>query len=360
MRRSHRNEIALGLFIVAAVAILAYLSLRIRGISVKEGVEVRVVLGDAAGLVQNADVMVAGVKVGSVKELGVEHDHAIITALLDKKFQLRNDLRATVRSKSLLGEKYMALIPASTTAPILKDGDVVTAAETPIEIDQLVNIMGPILKEVDPKDVRVIVKTLSSALEGKSESIGKIITNAEAISGDLKSMVAENRPRIEQMTAKMDKLINEASETISTNRPAVERIVTNMEKTTALFSQNAPKMAEDISTMSANLRAVSESLAEDYPKYSGRVDQISADLLRITGAFSEKSPSMAEDAAKTLENLSTASGKLPQAIDNFNELAPELKNVLKRADSVLEKADKITEKDIWRILREIGVKVRFF
>ncbi len=360
MRGTHRNEIALGLFIIAAVAILGYLSLKVGGISMKEGVHVSVVMDDASGLVQDADVMVAGVRVGAVRELGVEHDHAILTVVLDKKFELRKDVKAAVRSKSLLGEKYLALIPRSTSSPLLENGDVITEAVTPIEIDQLVSLMGPILKEIKPEDVRVIVSTLSHALKGKSESIGNIITNMETFSGDLKSMVADNRPRIDRMTENMDRFISEASEAFARNRPAVERIVANVEKTTTLFNEKAPRMAEDISTLSANLRTVSEEFMEDYPKYSGRLDKFTMDLLRITEPFSRKSPQIAEDAVTTLNNISIATEKLPQALDNFNELAPELKKVLKHTDSILEKANSITNEDIRRILRDVGVKVHFF
>ena len=360
MRRTYKNEIALGLFIIAAAAILGYLSLKIGGISIKEGVKVHVVLDDASGLVQEADVMIAGVKVGSLKKLGVEHDHAILTIVLDKKFDVRSDVSATVRSKSLLGEKYLALLPVSTTAPLLKDGDVITEAVSSVEIDQLVSIMGPIFKEIDPRDVRIIVKTLASSLEGKSEAIGNIITNLESVTGDAKILVSENKPRIDRMVNNMDRIINEASQAFSDNRPSVERTIANVEEATTIFRQHAPKMAEDISTISTNLRTVSESLVQDYPKYSSRFDKFSMDLMRISNAFSQKSPQIAEDAATTLNNLSVASEKLPEALDNFNELAPELKSVLIRADSVLEKADSITVEDIWDILREIGIKVHFF
>jgi phospholipid/cholesterol/gamma-HCH transport system substrate-binding protein len=360
MNRSYRNEIALGLLILAAAAILGYLSLKIGGISVKEGVEVTVVLDDASGLVQDADVMVAGVKVGRLKKLGVEHDRAVLTVVLDKEAKLRKDVKATVRAKSLLGEKFLALIPVSTTAPALEDGDVITETTSSLEIDQLVSIMGPILKAIDPHDVQVIVKTLSSSLEGKSESIGNIIANMETFTGDLKSLISDNRPRIEQMVDEMEGLVNEASTALSTNRPAIERTIANVEEATAELKKKTPQLADDISTITANLRTVSENLMADYPKYAGRLDQISLDIMRVTDAFSREFPQMAEKTASTLENISLATDKLPQALDNFNEMAPELKSVLIRADSVLEKADNITSEDIWQILREVGVKVNFF
>lgn len=359
MRKTHKNEIAMGLFIIAAAAILGYLSLKIGGISIKEGVQVQVILDNAAGLVKDADVAVSGVKVGRVKDLRLEQNRAVLSIVLEKEAGLRKDVKASIRAKSLLGEKYLALLPGSMTAPFLVKGDEITEAEIPLEIDQLISSMGPFLKEIDPEDIGIIVKTLSSALKGKSETIQNIITNVEKATEGLRDMVSENRPRIEQMIENMDTVIQETASTITSNRPALERSIANVESAAAFINRKAPELAEDFSIISANLRTVSESLLEDYPKYSGRIDQASRDITRITNAFSEKSPQMAEDTASAINNISAAAGKLPLALDNFNQLAPDLKKVLQRADSVLEKTNNITYDDIWKMMREVGVKINF-
>lgn len=113
-RKPFMDEVKLGVFVLIVLAMLAYLSLKIGGVGVGESIHASVSFADAAGLVKDAAVNIAGVHVGTVRRLIVEGRRARITMTLLPEAKVREDAVATIRAKSLLGEKYLEIIPSPT------------------------------------------------------------------------------------------------------------------------------------------------------------------------------------------------------------------------------------------------------
>lgn len=177
MNNRYRYEITVGLFVIAAALILGYISLKISRIRVRDGMEVGVVLSHACGLVKDAPVTVAGVEVGYVKGLRLDSGKALIVARIASSAGLRSDLKATVRSKSLLGEPYLELIPAGRTAPLLKDGDTIVNTSTPVQIDQVFAWLGAVSERVDPAEAGRFLKALSE----DPAAARRIVKNADEL-----------------------------------------------------------------------------------------------------------------------------------------------------------------------------------
>ena len=92
MAKSRRHEIGVGLLLIAAVALLAWMSLKVGGVqNLGDSIVVQAELEDAAGLSEGAEVKVAGVPVGLVESLVVEHDKAILSMRIQTAAQLRED-----------------------------------------------------------------------------------------------------------------------------------------------------------------------------------------------------------------------------------------------------------------------------
>ncbi len=80
MSRSRRNELGVGLLLLSALALLAWMSLNVGAFQgLGETIVIEAELEDAAGLSEGAEVKVAGVAVGVVESLVVKHDKAHIT-----------------------------------------------------------------------------------------------------------------------------------------------------------------------------------------------------------------------------------------------------------------------------------------
>src|SRR5947209_2081677 len=102
--------------IVGLVVLLAIISFRI----VNGLTEYRLVvpLDSADGLYPGSDVLIAGAKAGSVQDITLDRNQTLVTIALDDVYApVHSDAGVTVRPKSLLGEKYVALDPGSSGLP---------------------------------------------------------------------------------------------------------------------------------------------------------------------------------------------------------------------------------------------------
>jgi phospholipid/cholesterol/gamma-HCH transport system substrate-binding protein len=201
MARTRQHELGVGILMLAAFGVLAFLSLKVGALG-NFGDELRasVELADAAGLTEGAEVKVAGVAVGSVISLRVEHDKAVAELKVRRDVNLRQDVRVQVRARSVLGEKFVELRPQSADAPLLEDGARLTDVVPATEIDQLVNAMGPLVQSLDPEAVDALLRSLNATMKEDPERISRMVRdtetalhNAALASAELPALTAEAR-----------------------------------------------------------------------------------------------------------------------------------------------------------------------
>jgi phospholipid/cholesterol/gamma-HCH transport system substrate-binding protein len=113
-----------------------------------EGYRFKAEFPEAALLVKEADVRMAGVNVGKVKqkELGPGGRTTLVTMELDHRFApIGRDARAILRQKSLLGETYVDITPGSPGAKKLPDGGTLARAnvDDTVELDEVFRVFDP-------------------------------------------------------------------------------------------------------------------------------------------------------------------------------------------------------------------------
>ena len=93
----------------------------------------------ADGINIGSNVSVSGVNIGKViaKELDLSNYSAVISMQIDQKVKLPTDTSAEVTSISLLGDKYLTLIPGAET-DILKDGDTIEFTQSSISLESII------------------------------------------------------------------------------------------------------------------------------------------------------------------------------------------------------------------------------
>jgi phospholipid/cholesterol/gamma-HCH transport system substrate-binding protein len=162
-----KNEITLGALLIVFFVILAYLSIKIGGVhTVINPKHIKGIFEHASGVVKDASVMVAGVPVGSVKKLVVFDDKALLLMDVSGNVGIRKDARAEIRAKSLLGEKYVEIIPQSDTAPPIQNGDVITDTSIPFELDQMVTALAPLLKQLGQEEIKGMAEAFNNLTAG--------------------------------------------------------------------------------------------------------------------------------------------------------------------------------------------------
>ncbi|MBI2179181.1 MAG: outer membrane lipid asymmetry maintenance protein MlaD [Candidatus Tectomicrobia bacterium] len=132
-------ELTVGVFVLAGLAALAYLSIRLGGLDLFETgtYDVTARFSSAAGLREGATVEIAGVQVGRVKAIGLEQNEALITLRLRSSVKLTQDTIASIRTKGILGDKYISISLGGAPNAIAPGGRI-RETEPPVDIEKLI------------------------------------------------------------------------------------------------------------------------------------------------------------------------------------------------------------------------------
>ncbi|MEN9786769.1 MAG: hypothetical protein RLZZ299_2033 [Pseudomonadota bacterium] len=246
---SRRHEIGVGVLVVVAGSILAWMALRVGALRQPgDTVDVDVHMPDAAGLGAGAIVSIAGVPVGRVETVGLDGVAARARVTLDPAAAVRRDARFAVRARSLLGEKYLEVVPdPASQAPLLADGDLVDGVAPQVEADELVAAMAPLLQALDPAAVRAF-----------SRAITEDPDRAARMLDDLETLLSNARVASETLPVLVDEAHRTLRQLRSTTRaagPAIARIENASTRLDTLLAGVPPeRLAETLAELQAAVR----------------------------------------------------------------------------------------------------------
>ena len=122
--RRFNMEIAVGLFLLAGILCLAYLSIRLGKMEVIGGdtVPVTARFSSVTGLQVGTDVEIAGVPVGKVDAISIQDFQAVVRMQIQKGIGLPDDTIASVKTRGLIGDVYISLSPGASNRVIPPGG----------------------------------------------------------------------------------------------------------------------------------------------------------------------------------------------------------------------------------------------
>lgn len=106
-----------------------------------QGYRVNVSFNEAVQLATEADVRISGVPVGKVKDVSPEKGRTDATLEIEPRYApLPDDVKAILRSKTLLGETYVELTPGTQSAPKLADHGTIPASQvsSQVQLDEVI------------------------------------------------------------------------------------------------------------------------------------------------------------------------------------------------------------------------------
>jgi phospholipid/cholesterol/gamma-HCH transport system substrate-binding protein len=133
-------ETLVGLFVVVGVASLGYLAIKLGKLEVIGGRGYTVVaeFDSVAGLNNGAVVEIGGVEVGRVREITLKNYRAVVAMSIDPGVKLQDDAIISIRTKGLIGEKYVKVTPGASDK-LVQPGGKVRDTEDPVDMEQLIS-----------------------------------------------------------------------------------------------------------------------------------------------------------------------------------------------------------------------------
>ncbi|HET8722240.1 MAG TPA: outer membrane lipid asymmetry maintenance protein MlaD [Nitrospira sp.] len=135
-----RLEFTVGVFVLVGIVCLGYLSIKLGKLELIGGdvYEVVAQFNTASGLKPGSSVEIAGVEVGRVRAITLNDDRAAVTLAVDKNVKLYTDTIASIKTRGIIGEKFLALSPGGGGDP-LKPGDTIRDTESGLDLEELVS-----------------------------------------------------------------------------------------------------------------------------------------------------------------------------------------------------------------------------
>ena len=139
MERTKVN-VAVGLFLVIGLLALAYLSIRLGRVSFLggSGYFVSVDFPAVGGLKAGSSVEIAGVPIGRVESIGLVDYQARVVLRLDRDVQVQEDSIASIKTKGLIGERYIRISPGGSDKIVPPNGRI-REVEPPVDLEELIS-----------------------------------------------------------------------------------------------------------------------------------------------------------------------------------------------------------------------------
>ena len=133
-------EFIVGVFVLVGIVCLGYLSIKLGKLELIGGnvYEVIAQFNTASGLKAGSSVEIAGVEVGRVRAITLNEDRAAVILAVDNKVKLYTDTIASIKTRGIIGEKFLALSPGGGGDP-LKPGDTIRDTESGLDLEELVS-----------------------------------------------------------------------------------------------------------------------------------------------------------------------------------------------------------------------------
>lgn len=132
-------EVAVGVFALIGLVALGYLTIRLGKLEVVgvRGYHVQAAFDSVAGLKKGAVVEIAGVEVGRVTDIGLREYRAVVTMLIEPGVRLQEDAVVSVKTKGLIGEKYVRISPGGSER-LVGPGGRLRETESPVELEEII------------------------------------------------------------------------------------------------------------------------------------------------------------------------------------------------------------------------------
>ena len=139
MDRSRVN-VTVGIFMLLGILALGYLSIKLGRVSLfgTGGYIVTVDFPSVGGLKSGSTVEIAGVEIGRVENIGLADYQARVTLRVHNGVKLQEDAIASIKTKGLIGEKYVRVSPGGSDK-LIQPGGKIREVEAPVDFEELLS-----------------------------------------------------------------------------------------------------------------------------------------------------------------------------------------------------------------------------
>jgi phospholipid/cholesterol/gamma-HCH transport system substrate-binding protein len=306
---------AMTAFVLSVVGLLMMLWLQFGGsIPLRaEKYRFKAAFDEAALLVEQADVRMAGIDVGKVVDKELVDDRSLVTIELEEPYApIPSNTRVLLRTKALLGETYIELTPGDRAAAPLDDGGTLrrSAARDAVQIDEIVRTFDEPTREAFQGWMHELARAIRL---GRGEDLNDAI-------GNLPGFAASGEDVL--------RVLNE-------EEPALRALIRNTGRSLAAVNERRGQLRELI--VNANnffgaLNSRNDSLAEAVLILPTFLNESRATLHRLR--------EFAVDTRPLVRDLKPVADQLHPTLRDVGRLAPDLRQLFRDLGPLIDESER--------------------
>jgi phospholipid/cholesterol/gamma-HCH transport system substrate-binding protein len=261
------------LVVFAAVTLLltALLAQTLGSLSFGGGTTYRARFTDVTGLLVGDDVRIAGVKVGRVAGIRVvDNTIAEVALTVDDQVPVASSVRARIRYRNLVGQRYVALTEGPGSGRRLPPDGLIPLSQTvpALDLTVLFNGFRPLFTALTPDDVNRLAYEIIQVLQGEGGTMASLLQRTASLTNtlaDRDAVIGRVITNLNSVLATLDTRDRELDQTISqlrqfvsglaADRTAIGDALANLgeltDATASLLKDARPPLASDVDSLGA-------------------------------------------------------------------------------------------------------------
>ncbi len=286
-KKTSADAVKLLIFILTTTMATGVLVVLIGNLTFQSARDYKAVFSDATGVVKGDDIRIAGVKVGSVKDVEViDRTRALVSFDVADSSIVTQSSTAQVRYRNLVGQRYITLtqgvgdldrLPENATIPISR-------TEPALDLTVLFNGFKPLFQALSPADINKLSAQVIEVFQGEGGNFNQLLTSTASLTNTL---------------ADRDKVIGDLIDNLN----AVLRTLSERD-------QQLSELIVDFRTFMAGLVKDRDAILGSLESISGLADETSDLAVGIRPAFVRD----VKGLRRVASNLNKGRGELDRAM----------------------------------------------
>ncbi|HWE67961.1 MAG TPA: MCE family protein [Acidimicrobiales bacterium] len=267
---TERRPKVIGVIAVAIILVGVGAILLLNRSIFSSGYDVMARFPNSAGITKGSDVMVAGVKVGTVKSVKVQGNAVVTDLSVSHSITLPHVTSAAIEVETLLGVVDVTLKPVSGWQDPLRNGALITNTSVPTELYQIQNTGQKLLSKSNAKALNTLIESLATITKGKQVQVGEIIKGLGALT-----------TTINQRSGQVSNLIDSAntlSGTLAAKDQELVSIVDNLNTVSTGLADHSTDLSNLIDNVDAMASQTNSLVTGDSPALNTLLQSLHTDL----------------------------------------------------------------------------------
>ena len=338
-----KKEVKVGLFAIAVLLVGWGVARMLKGAEIfSNSYTYYAYYAQVGGIQPASHVMISGVKVGSVVDVKLNEDPSKgveLTLSINKQYRIPTDSKAEIFSDGLMGGKAVKILYGSSSEFTPNKGTIQSKESVDL-MDMASTELTGLLEKVKGimDNLAVTLNGINGLMAQNTETITHIMSNVDGLTGNVNSMLANEKQHLEQAFASL----SEFSKTLGDNASEVDAIIDNMSAFSGKLAES--NLVTEIEGVVNNLNDVLVSVNDK----NGSIGKMLSDaelydnLTSASNNLSVLLEDLKENPSRYVQ-VSVFGGKNPEHKVAKAKAKAE-KRAIKRADEAAEREAELAKK----------------